>query len=252
MTSNTPSSADETGSLHQGAVFDGIKDALRLPAWVVSAALIGVGPLAQAVGHPIGAAMASTIFVWAGPAQVLFYGGLASGMAYPALAFVIGLSSMRFLPMTMTVMQMLRRPKQSILMQFAIAHFVTVTVWAECLRRLPDMREDRRVPYFFGFAVTCLVLSTFTTAFGYVLAGNVPTHFAAGLLFLTPVFFTCSICAGARDMPDWLAIGMGAVLEPLALHVAGPEFDLLVTGLVGGTVAFMIKMNRRSKVGTLA
>ncbi len=251
MSSSTPSSDDAISGTQWGAAFDGIKDALRLPAWVVAAALIGVGPLAQAVGHPIGAAMASTVFVWAGPAQVLFYGGLGAGMAYPALAFVIGLSSMRFLPMTMTIMQMLRRPKQSILTQFAIAHFVTVTVWAECLRRLPDMREVDRVPYFFGFGITCLVLSTFTTAFGYVLAGAVPTHFAAGLLFLTPVFFTCSICAGARDMPDWLAIGMGAVLEPLALHVAGPEFDLLVTGLVGGTVAFMIKMNRRRTTGTL-
>ena len=248
MTSSPPSNNDESGSPNWGAVFGGIKDALRLPAWVVSAALIGVGPLAQAVGHPIGAAMASTIFVWAGPAQVLFYGGLASGMAYPALAFVIGLSSMRFLPMTMTVMQMLRRPKQSILMQFAIAHFVTVTVWAECLRRLPDMREDRRVPYFFGFPISCLVLSPFTTAFGYVLAGNVPSHFWAG----PGLFFPCSICAGAEDMPDWLAIGMGAVLEPLALHVAGPEFDLLVTGLVGGTVAFMIKMNRLNNAGTPA
>jgi predicted branched-subunit amino acid permease len=246
-----PSSVDETKGPYWGATLDGIKDALRLPAWVVAAALIGVGPLAQAVGHPIGAAMASTVFVWAGPAQVLFYGGLGSGMAYPALAFVIGLSSMRFLPMTMTIMQMLRRPNQSILTQFAIAHFVTVTVWAECLRRLPDMRQELRISYFFGFAITCLVLSTFTTAFGYVLAGAVPSHFAAGLLFLTPVFFTCSICAGARDFPDWLAIGMGAVLEPLALHVAGPEFDLLVTGLVGGTVAFMLKMNRLGKSGAV-
>ena len=246
-----PSSVDETKGPYWGATLDGIKDALRLPAWVVAAALIGVGPLAQAVGHPIGAVMASTVFVWAGPAQVLFYGGLGSGMAYPALAFVIGLSSMRFLPMTMTIMQMLRRPNQSILTQFAIAHFVTVTVWAECLRRLPDMRQELRISYFFGFAITCLVLSTFTTAFGYVLAGAVPSHFAAGLLFLTPVFFTCSICAGARDFPDWLAIGMGAVLEPLALHVAGPEFDLLVTGLVGGTVAFMLKMNRLGKSGAV-
>ena len=44
---------------------------------------------------------------------------------------------------------------------------------------------------------------------------------------------------------------MGAVLEPLALHVAGPEFDLLVTGLVGGTVAFMLKMNRLGKSGAV-
>lgn len=247
MTTGLQTSDPSSSQSHDRRVpfFNGVKDALRLPAWVVAAALIGVGPLAQAVGHSMGAAMASTVFVWAGPAQVLFYGGLGSGMAYPALAFVIGLSSMRFLPMTMTIMQMLRRPKQSILTQFAIAHFVTVTVWAECLRRLPDMREDERVSYFFGFGITCLVLSTFSTAFGYVLAGTVPTPFAAGLLFLTPVFFTCSICAGARDFPDWLAIGLGAVMEPVALHLAGPEFDLLVTGLVGGTLAFALKMRRR-------
>lgn len=238
-------SSSSAEAFHWQPVINGIKDALRLPAWVVATSLIGVGPLAQAVGHPVGAAMASTIFVWAGPAQVLFYGGIGAGMAYPALAFAIGLSSMRFLPMTMTIMQFLRRPKQSLLLQFAIAHFVTVTVWAECLRRMPDMREDDRIRYFFGFAATCLLLSTFSTALGFMLAGTVPPPFAAGLLFLTPVFFTCSISAGARDLSDWLAIGFGMVLEPFALHVAGPEFDLLVTGVVGGTVAFLVKLNRQ-------
>jgi predicted branched-subunit amino acid permease len=243
--SQTVDPSPQTHAFDWTPVFAGIKDALRLPGWVVASALIGVGPLAQSVGHSVGAAMASTIFVWAGPAQVLFYSGVGAGMAYPALAFAIGLSSMRFLPMTMTIMQFVRRPKQSIWTQLAIAHFVTVTVWAECLRRMPDMRQEERVPYFFGFSVTCLVLSTFSTGLGFMLAGAVPVPFAAGLLFLTPVFFTCSISAGARDLPDWMAIGLGMVLEPFALHFAGPEFDLLVTGLVGGTVAFAVKMNRR-------
>ena len=230
----------------------GALDALSLPAWVVAASLLSVGPLAQAVGYSVDSAMASTLLVWAGPAQVLFFSGVSQGMALPALAFVIALSSMRFLPMTMALMPLLRYKEHSLALQLIIGHMASVTVWAENLRRLPAIPEPYRVDYYLGFGGCCILLSMLSTGLGFVLSNSVPPAFAAGLLFLTPVFFTCSICAGARNAADWLAIASGLFLEPVASAWVGPEFDLLVIGVLGGTGAYLLKRRLRPHQGVLS
>ncbi|WP_372423681.1 AzlC family ABC transporter permease [Salinarimonas chemoclinalis] len=228
-------------------VLRGARDALALPAWVVGFALVGVGSLAQDVGHPLGAAMLSTLLIWAGPAQVVFYGSLAAGVALPLIAAAICLSSIRFLPMTIALMPLLRRPGQGLLAQIAIAHYIAVTVWVESLRRLPRMPAEERLPYYLGFANACLVTTTALTGVGWFLSGTLPAPLASGLLFITPVYFTLALAAGARTAVDVVAIVLGFALAPAFGHLVGRDFDLLLTGLVGGTIAYLVGRARRRR-----
>jgi len=223
----------------------GARDALALPAWVVGFALLGVGGLAQDVGHPLGAAVLSTVLIWAGPAQVIFYGSLAAGVALPLIAVAICLSSIRFLPMTISLMPLLRRPGQGLLTQILIAHYVAVTVWVEGSRRLPSMPVNERLPYFLGFANACLVVTAAFTGVGWFLSGVLPGPLASGLLFITPIYFTIALVAGARTAVDVVAIGLGFTLAPLFGLLVGRDFDLLLTGLVGGTIAYLVGRRRR-------
>ena len=124
----------------------GARDAVTLPAWVIGFSLSGIGPLAREVGHPIEVAMASTLLVWAGPAQVLFYGSIAAGATWGTIALAVCLSSLRFLPMTVSLLPLLRRPGQGALEQALLSHYVTVTTWTENLRRLPGLPVEGRVP----------------------------------------------------------------------------------------------------------
>jgi len=230
---------------HMPLFLRGVRDALALPAWVVGFALLGVGSLAHDVGHPVAAAILSTLLIWAAPAQVIFYGGLASGTALPLIAIAVCLSSIRFLPMTISILPLLRRPGQGIAMQFLIAHYVAVTVWVEGLRRLPDLDGDQRLAYYFGFANACIITSAVMTGLGFYLSTALALPFVAGLLFLTPVFFTLSLIAGARNRLDWSALVLGASLAPLFGFLVGKDFDLLLTGIIGGTAAYLIGRKRR-------
>jgi hypothetical protein len=102
------------------------------------------------------------------------------------------------------------------------------------------MPRIERVPYYFGFANACIILSAISTGVGYLLVGVVPGPLAAGLLAVTPIFFTISLTAGARIPADWIALGLGFLLEPFALVLLGPGLDLMGVGLVGGTIAFFV------------
>lgn len=223
----------------------GVVNALRLPAWLVGFSLLSVGSLARDVGHPVGAAVLSTVLIWAAPAQVLVYGGLAAGASPFAIAIAVCLSSVRFLPMTIALLPHLRRPGQPQAELYLAAHLTSMTSWLEGMHRVPSLPQEQRYPYFTGFAVACLTVSVATTAAGYYLVGALPVAFAAGLLILTPIFFTISLCNSARTAADWVALALGISLEPLSAWTIGRDFDLLATGLVGGTAAYLVGRRAR-------
>src|SRR5918997_2765750 len=191
----------------QAVFWRGARDALSLPAWVLGFSILGIGSLARDAGFPAGAAVLSTIVMWAGPAQAVFFASIAAGASFPVIAFAVTLSSVRLLPMTVAILPLLRRPGQGIVTQLAAAHFIAVTMWVEGLRRLPPLPIPDRVPYFFGFALACFVVCTAATYIGHFLLGALPVPLAAGLLFLTPIFFSVSLVAGGRPPSGWGARG---------------------------------------------
>ncbi len=234
-------------TLHRDAFLRGLRQALALPAWIVGVSFLGVGSLAHDVGYPAGAAVLSTLLIWAAPAQVILFGGIAAGTGLPSLALAVCLSSMRFLPMTMSILPLVRRPGQSGATQVLAAHCVAVTVWIESLRHLPTLPPEERPSHYFGLAATMILVSSLFTALGYTLVSAVPAPLAAGLLFVTPIFFTLSLTAGARRAADWAALLLGFGLAPLATLAVGKDFDLLVTGLVGGTAAYALARRRAAR-----
>ncbi len=230
----------------QRVALAGIRDALSLPAWIVGFGLVGIGSLAHDVGYPVGSAVLSTILVWAGPSQVLFFASIAAGAAWSAIAIAIAFASLRFLPMTVAILPLLRRPGQSLWQQLLCAHFVAVTAWTEGLRRLPAVPVHQRVAYFIAFAGTCMAVSAIGTFAGYYLLGALPIAFAAGLLALTPIFFLVSLTAGLRHRGDVAALILGLLLAPVCERFIGGGFDLIVAGLVAGTIATLIGYRRKA------
>jgi predicted branched-subunit amino acid permease len=218
---------------------EGLRQALTGPAFFVAIAMIGVGGLARGAGFPFGAAVASTFLIWAGPAQVLFFGAIAAGTALPAVALSICLSSIRLMPMCLSVLPMLHTKRTRLPTLIAASHFVAVTVWVESLRRLPDIPRDARLAFFFGFATTCITTTAAFTGAGYFLLTALPTPFAAGLLFLTPVYFLSTIVRSARVATDWFALAFGLTFAPISQVLIGGGFDLLVLGVIGGTAAYV-------------
>lgn len=234
----------------------GARVALTLPGWIVGFSFLGVGSLARDAGHPIGAAMLSTLLIYAAPAQLILYSALASGGLVVAAALAVGFSAIRLLPMTMAIMPYLRRPGQSLLTQCLLAHPVAATVWIENMRRLPGMDPEERVPFYTGFVVVCFSLCLTMTALGFLLVGTLPRPLAAALLCLTPIYFTVAMASAARQIGDWLSIAAGLVLAPVATTLIGRDFDLIAAGLGGGSAAYLadraFRRRRTRTAGTAA
>jgi predicted branched-subunit amino acid permease len=178
---------------------------------------------------------------------MVMFGAIAAGAALPTVAVAVSLSSVRFLPMCVALLPMLRRPDTPTWLLLLVSHYVAITAWVHSMRVLPDMPVEERIPYFLGFANTVLIAATIATGAGYYLIGQLPTAFAAGLLLTSPLFFLVNMVASARQAVDWLALGLGFGLAPFAIAFVPAGFDLLFDGLVGGTLAYLIHRVLRAR-----
>lgn len=218
----------------------GFTEGLRSVATVMLVgSFVGFGALLEGVGFPLVAGLVSTLLIWALPAQVILVGGIVSGTALPAVALAVTLSSIRLLPMVVSLAPYMRGPRRSLVSEAACAHFVAMTLWVEGLRLLPKIPGEGRVPYTLGLGHAYVVISGAGTIAGYMLAGSVPGPLAAGLLLLTPLSFTVLMVRNARAATDWLALGAGLVLMPLTMGLEG-GLDLMIAGVGGGTLAYLV------------
>ncbi|MDI4663629.1 AzlC family ABC transporter permease [Xanthobacter autotrophicus] len=216
----------------------GVRAGLSVPAIVLFASYLGFGAVLQSVGFPLGAGLASTLLVWALPAQLILIGGIAAGTALPALALAVALSSMRLLPMVVSVAPYLRGPRRSLFWELVCAHYVAMTVWLESLRLLPHLPGEARLPFTLGLGNMLIAVSMCGTVAGFLVAGELPTPLAAGLLLLTPLSFTVLMVRNAVVPTDWLALAAGFLLMPATLGLDG-GLDLMIAGIGGGSFAYL-------------
>jgi predicted branched-subunit amino acid permease len=218
----------------------GIRAAFRsVQVGVLFASYVGFGGLIHDVNFPLAAAVLSTALVWALPAQLLLVGAFAAGTAAPVVALAIGLSSVRLLPLVVTILPYLRGRGGRRGLLFLAAHYVAITLWVEGMRQLPALPAEGRRPFYFGLVTVAHGGAVLSTLVGYALAGTLPHALATGLLFLTPISFLLALTRNARDLVDHLSLAFGLALAPLMALYAG-TLDLLWTGLVGGTAAFAV------------
>ncbi|MGL5114022.1 MAG: AzlC family ABC transporter permease [Beijerinckiaceae bacterium] len=227
----------------------GAREAVGLPTVTIFFSLIGIGGLARDIGYPMLAGVLSSILMWAGPAQVLLFGSIAAGASLPATALAVLFSSLRFLPMVVSLVPLLNEPRRPIWQLLLAAHLVAITNWVEGLRRLPALPASERYPYFCGFGLAVLASGAFATGLGYYLVGALPLAFAACLLFTTPMFFSANLAASARSLSDVLPIGAAIAGMPIATALVGSDYDLMTAGVAGGTLAYGLhRLVRRNRV----
>lgn len=233
--------------LSRWAVFRrGLAVALTVPGLILAASSAGFGALARDAGFSLANSLFMMGAFFALPAQVVMVDQMARGGSLSAGALVVALTGIRLLPMSVVLMPYLKGPHGTRWRYALAGHFIAITAWMEGWRRLPLLPVEHRLDHFLGIGSGLVGTTMLGTTFGYVLAGSVPTLVAAVLLFLTPVYFLLSLIAAASDHADRYAIAFGIVLGP-PFYLLFPGFDLLVTGLVGGTLAhFAARITRRT------
>ena len=203
---------------------------------------LGFGALARDGGFDLGHAAFLAAIVFALPNQVVLIDQLMRGATLAGAALAVTLTAVRVMPMTVTLVPLIKGARRRRLLEIVAVHFVAISTWIEGNRRLAAMPEDDRLPFHLGVGTAMLAMVAMMltgTIVGYTLVAGVPPVVNAALLFTTPLYFFLSLIATSRSRMDFAAVALGCALTP-ALYLLVPGFDLLLGGVVGGTVAFLL------------
>ncbi len=245
MGQTAQSANDEDDTVYDWTgMFGGIRAAFSLPGLVMACSFIGFGALIHDVGFPLLAGVATIPLIWALPGQVLFVTMWQSGVALPLIAAAVSLTAVRLLPMTIGVLAQVRLKRAARSAEFLLGHFTAVTIWVMSLSSLHAVSAPRQLPWLVGLGAALMGLMVLVVPAGYYLADSLPPALAAAMVFFTPAFFLLSLLSGAIWRFDYAAIVLGCILLPIARYLA-PDFDLLIAGVGGGTLAFMCLRPRR-------
>lgn len=207
---------------------------------------VGMGALAFEFGFSFWWMAASTLLVWAAPAQVILISTLTTATLVE-VALAVTLTSVRFLPMVAALIPLFNAPgvrQRSLILP---THLTAISVWVEGIRLLPHRPRGERVAFYNGLGSGLISGAIIGGAIGFYLAGRLPPLFAATLLFFTPMALFMSTMRNARALLDRLAFGLGLVIGPIMAWL-NFGLDLMWTGLIAGTIAYLVNRWRESKV----
>jgi predicted branched-subunit amino acid permease len=219
------------------AFWQGIRDAMGAPVLVLFAGMVGFGAMGRTQGFDAWMTGLTSLLMFALPGQVVMLEMFISGSSLLAIGFAVTLTSTRFVTMVVTLFPQLHRRDRNPLLYLWV-HMLAMTAWAVSMREFPRMRAQHRLNYFIGLALPCWLISPLGTVLGYYVAGWVPTPVTLALVFINPLFFLLTF----TDVKPWgnrLAIGLGCLLGPV-FFMLDADSSLLLTGLVGGTAAYLI------------
>jgi predicted branched-subunit amino acid permease len=237
-----PASASATTGSRR-AFLAAARESIGVPSAVLAAGYLGFGALANGTGFPLWAALLSTATIFALPGQLAMLEMSLAGTLASAIVVTVGLTAARFLPMGVALMPLMRTPGAGTWRLYLAAHLLAMTGWAACVRRFPDLPQAQRLAWFAGFAFTNWLACLAATAAGYGLADSMPPLVRKGLVFVGPLYFLLILTGETRTRQGIVALACGAVAGPL-IHLASPQWSVMLGGLVGGTLAWLIVRRR--------
>jgi predicted branched-subunit amino acid permease len=223
-----------------GAFFGGMRAAaLSVFTLVLVGSYVGIGALAHDYGFSLPWVLLSTTLMWAGPAQVILISALGTGATLFETGMAVTLSAVRFLPMVVALLPLIRGPGTRLRDLLLPTHFTAASMWVECFRLLPSVPRERRIAFSNGLGAGFLLAGHLGSVIGFFLAASLPALLTAALLFLTPMSFLVSTARNSSTLVSRLALGLGLVIGPVLTYFA-VGLDLMWTGIIAGTAAYGI------------
>lgn len=221
----------------------GARDCLGAPALVLGANMFAYGAFARAIEFGLIEAVLANLMIFALPGQILIMELYPQGVSILVMFLAVAAVNVRFVPMAISLMAMIKRPGLARWKLYAISHFMAVTSWINLYNRRDLLRQEQRWPYYAGFAITLYLSIVPFIVLGYLVSEALPPAASVALLMMMPFYFGCVLMEKWRDRPHLLAALLGAGIGPV-LYLWSPGWSVLVTGIIGGTAAFLYERRR--------
>ena len=223
----------------------GVKDTIPLVIGAIPFGLI-FGTLAAGSGLSFWGALAMSAIVFAGSAQFIALGMLATGTAWPIIVLTTFVVNLRHALYSTALAPYIKHLSQR--WQMPLAFWLTDETFAVVINRYVQQDSSPHKPwYHLGSSLAMYLNWQFCTYLGVTVGQMIPNAAALGLDFAMPVTFIGMVIPYLKNKPMWLATivaGSVAVWSYPLPHKLG----LMLAALAGIATGLVVEAYTNNKV----
>jgi predicted branched-subunit amino acid permease len=225
----------------RSARWQGFRVGSGVPALSLFLSMMGFAVIAREAGFDAVKTVSTTALVWGMPGQVaavsLHITGASLWVAFTAVA----LANMRMVLMTISGMEMLglRERKMGFVRKLGLMQLMAITTWIQLSHAAEEYPKKLLYYYYISMGVTIYISGLVGTGFGYFISDILPKNVLIAVLVMTPMYILLMVIRSRKLIHRYAGV-CGGILCPLAFPVIG-EWGILLGGIVGGTIAVVIK-----------
>jgi len=222
--------------------FKGLKSLinLRSPAIALSCSFVALGALMHNAGFNLQQSAASSFFIYALPGQLVMTESFLVGASLINIFLSVWLVNFRLYPMSVALVPILKHKSQPRWKYYLSCHMIAVSSWLIMKDSYKKIDKKYRLDFWFGIGCGTLSAAVISTLLGYSISDYLTKEMMIGLAIVNPVYFLCMMIGAMNNLKIIVAVISGALLGPI-LYLITPEWSILIAGIVGGSIAFLIK-----------
>ena len=221
--------------------FKGYKSILKpdSPAIALGCCFIAIGALLKNIGFNIQESIFSTMLIYALPGSLVMAESILVGASLLSIFIAVWFVNARLYPMAVSLFPLMMDESQPKWKYYLSCHFIAVSAWLIMKSNYETIEKKDRVDYWIGIGSATWSVAVLATIIGFYLSEYLNKDMLMGLAILNPIYFTCMMVGAMKTAQVTLSVTLGAILGPI-FYFFSPEWSILLGGLVGGTIAYLI------------
>tara|TARA_S200000501_G_scaffold34232_1_gene28432 strand:+ start:141 stop:845 length:705 start_codon:yes stop_codon:yes gene_type:complete len=209
------------------------------PAIALGCCFIAIGALLKNLGFNIQESIFSTMLTYALPGSLIMAESLLVGASLLNIFLAVWFVNARLYPMTVSLFPLMMHKDQPKWKYYFSCHFIAVSAWLIMKSNYKKIPKNFRIDYWIGIGSATWSVAVLGTFIGFYISEYLNKDMLIGLAILNPIYFLCMMVGAAKTIQITLSVLLGIILGPVFYYFS-PEWSILLGGVVGGTIAYLI------------
>ena len=221
--------------------FKGFKSILSYdsPAIALGCCFIAIGALLKDLGFNIQESVFSTMLTYALPGSLVMAESLLIGSSLLNIFLAVWFVNARLYPMAVSLFPLMMHKNQPKWKYYFSCHFIAVSAWLIMKSNYKKIPKEYRIDYWIGIGSATVSVSVIGTFIGFYFSEYMNKDMMIGLAILNPVYFLCMMVGASKTIQVTLSVLLGIILGPI-IYLFSPEWSILLAGVIGGTIAYLV------------
>ena len=221
--------------------FKGFKSILSYdsPAIALGCCFIAIGALLKDLGFNIQESVFSTMLTYALPGSLVMAESLLIGSSLLNIFLAVWFVNARLYPMAVSLFPLMMHKNQPKWKYYFSCHFIAVSAWLIMKSNYEKIEKEHRIDFWIGIGSATWSVAVLGTILGFYFSGYMNKEMMIGLAVVNPIYFMCMMVGASKTLEITLSVVLGVTLGPI-FYFFSPEWSILLSGVIGGTIAYFI------------